>query len=385
MEKFCETLDTRYLTALSNTDAKKARLTLGKINPNMVDDEYEHIYYILYSFYYPLKMKDIRDIIPQLNKISRNRNLADFCKYLASLKNVLTKSEINRLLGTVYVSVVAQGLNPSLNNTDKTFLDKLFKIVDDVYFDGYLEKSLKKHNAKLKFLLDEKNKKGVAGWCDLRGCVHTINIHLSMFTDIFKPKKGMVPEYVYNSGLQCYNPLECLIYTFLHELTHFITDFFCVRHAGHTRVFKDIVRNLFGQTKIYHYFDVDYGKAGFTKEEALKKKIFYVDYKGVKYIGVIVNHSANTARLALYDSKGDYIGADIKVPYERLLKEKVKVPKKLQKEPNPKNRVNRGDKVKFIYKNKTHVGVIMRKNPSRAKVKIKDGMIFNVPYGALFK
>ncbi len=132
-------------------------------------------------------------------------------------------------------------------------LKKIFKIYDDVYFNGFIGKTIKDKG--YKFTLEMSGRlTSSAGNCfcsSLSGkcnCEYKIKLSKKIFNDvIFQTDDDKRKA----NGIICINRLDCLLLTFEHELVHLITYMF-YNKGGHDDLFKGIVKNLFGQTDIRH-------------------------------------------------------------------------------------------------------------------------------------
>jgi hypothetical protein len=119
-------------------------------------------------------------------------------------------------------------LKTDISNINDDYLKKLFEIVDIVYFNNELAKCLESNNITIHFECTD-TLTNTAGVCRKNGGV-------KIFTEPFKnfDKQETL-------GLFCYNPLMCMINTFLHEIIHLIMFSFCSilgkGNGGHTETF----------------------------------------------------------------------------------------------------------------------------------------------------
>ena len=118
--------------------------------------------------------------------------------------------------------------------------------------------------------------KAVAGVCTKRGCRYEIALAPKIHTEPFKKfsKQGAGGDDMF-----CYNPLDCLLQTFYHELVHFIIFTLCPEYdvpGGHSKQFRQIIHNLFGHTDFRHTLGTDIDKQGKWSQASLRKQ--NVDY-----------------------------------------------------------------------------------------------------------
>ena len=112
MEKFCKTLDTNYIKKLSKEKKNMIKYVFDtSINLKDVPDDKKNIYYILHTFFYPVKLTK-----RQLHGL----NINNFCLFFSSF--ILPNITINKLFFTVYNAIIIKGLHPDLRNLNNTFL-----------------------------------------------------------------------------------------------------------------------------------------------------------------------------------------------------------------------------------------------------------------------
>jgi hypothetical protein len=284
-------------------------------------------------------------------------------------------------------------------NFDKltaTQLEKTYMILDKVYFNGKIGEYLYDNcNMALNFKTSGRLK-STAGMCKYKykykgGKIkyyYTIEISSPIVYSMFnKGEKSLKIN-----GLSCKNRLECYINLFEHELTHLIIFLFCPEMGegmgGHTRVFRDIVHNLFGHTEYKHYLlEGDLEEMEKRIEETkinveigdyiTSKKIGAKIYKGtvvkVNPKGVTIE-SDNGKKWRIYFHAIDKINKG---------KGKKKVFKKEQDIEALKKRLAVGDKIHAKIRKKIQKGEILALNPSRAKVRMEDDKIWYIPYNLI--
>ena len=111
-----------------------------QVNFDKITQDKKHIYYIMYSYFYPSKIESGG------SKLSIN----NFCDYFGVYK--LTDRQIKNLFFTVYNKIVLKGLKPDLSNQSDKYLEDLFKIADEVYFDNLISRHLNKTKSNLTFV-----------------------------------------------------------------------------------------------------------------------------------------------------------------------------------------------------------------------------------------
>ncbi len=145
--------------------------------------------------------------------------------------------------------------NRKINTAD---LYKIYKIYDDVYFDGLLNKYIRDKGYLFKLEVCGKTTEISAGVCSRshQGYLTLYKLTMSdyIFNDvIFKSDDDRRKS----NGIVCNDRLDCFLLTFEHELVHLIIYIFFKyirtgRSSDHDELFARIVKNLFGQTDIYH-------------------------------------------------------------------------------------------------------------------------------------
>jgi hypothetical protein len=270
MELFCKFLDINYIDKEIQSVKNHIKNILSEVNLSDIPKNKKHIYYIMYSYFYPSKIES-----------HSNLTISNFCNYFS--KYQLTDRQIINLFFSLYNEILLQGLKPDLSNISVEYLEKLFKIADKIYFTNLLRKFLKDEHNNLTFVLSETNKK-IAGTCSKKDCSYVISINLDLHVDYFKTIEVQTAN-----GIQCRNPLLCLLSTFLHELVHLIIYSFCynMHTTEHPQIFKDIAKSLFGQTNYEHSLGIDTSIMGVTKHDLHNKKyIFFTDIyiNNFKYI-----------------------------------------------------------------------------------------------------
>ena len=139
------------------------------------------------------------------------------------------------------------------------------------------------------------------------------------------------------NGIQCRNPLSCMIITFLHELTHLIIFAFCIQYdtTAHPKIFQNITKSLFGHTSYKHELGIDSSITGVTREELKNRKYisFFTedeDKKPVLIIGKIDKINISKARVTIISNYNkNYIrGRQVTVSFFIINKEEPRVTEK---------------------------------------------------------
>jgi hypothetical protein len=355
IERFCKSLSVIDLQGMSNKDnisCLELLLSLSK-HINTLKEDNKYVYYLLLTYFKPVKIIDyVPTFTVPMSLVSSDDSM---CRYLS--KHPLSDNQIQSLFATTYNSIVLKGLKTDITNINNEYLGILFSIVDDVYFDGGLSKNFKNNKITVKFECTGKFTK-TAGYCEKIGCVYTIKIGTTIFSEAFEKFTKQS-----NSGLFCYNPLMCILITFLHEITHLIIFVFCynlgIDNKGHTKTFINIVKNLFGQTEYVHYLGRDTSDA-FVKESdvSVNQKIWWKNEEKT-YSGKITSKNVHTVSIGTW-----------KIPYGLIL---LKHPEKtditeIADVNDIKKKLVTGQMVWWKNKGKTYSGKITSKNPKTLSI-----------------
>nr|QBK90206.1 MAG: SprT-like family protein [Pithovirus LCPAC102] len=135
---------------------------------------------------------------------------------------------------------------PIVMNNDE--LDVMFKLYDYYFFNNMISYALQKSGGNIKFKFSTKMT-SAGGTCSRIGiCTYIIKISKENINNI-------TPINIINSeinGLKPKNKVNALQLIFEHELVHAILSIFVDDLRGHGKLFKDMVKQLFGHTKITH-------------------------------------------------------------------------------------------------------------------------------------
>lgn len=373
MDKFCDTLDIRYISSLSKKERDDIYNTLK--NKNIVDvtkipKNKLHIYYILLSYFNP-------DFLTKSELAGLSMN--NFCIFFRSFK--ISTEKITTLFYTVYNQVVLSGINPTLNKYSNKSLNTILNIVDKVYFNNILKKYF--NDKKITLTLSFNNKyTHAAGLCTKKGCNYSIQIATDMFDKPFK--QGMKSQKI--NGLKCYNQLECMLHVFTHELVHLIIFVFCIDQdvpGGHGVSFKQITQSLFGHTDFRHNLGIDAENTGVDKKDLYGRK--YISYfdkrKNKKVISKIQKINIKTVSAIPLGETGIW-----KIPFPMIDKEEPKVDTSKYKSPVKSVGITRQEALKRQYiswkDSKTGqlvVGRVKKVKISRVIAVTADSMGYDIP------
>jgi hypothetical protein len=384
MDEICKTLNTSLLFKLSSNNKESVKQVLDAIYKKniRIKKPYRHIFHMFYGYFYPATIKKYITL--------REPTLGRFCDELVKYK--LSDEEINRLFYTVYNAILKKGLKTDLSNVTSNYLDQLFKIFDDVYFENRISKYIKQNGDVIKFELSNKLQK-IAAYCKTTShgkyCTFLIKMGSKKIKDSFD---GGV-KYQKVNGIGCNNPLECMINIFSHELTHLIIRAFCNQYnipGGHSNTFKAICRNLYGHTDFRHTLGINQDTTGVTKEQirGWTYASFINKNKG-KITGKITQLNPRTVGLLVGEKEW-------RIPYGLIHKERpdhlvnpiLVQPRLTQADSSvmSKDKLNKWTHIYFMYKGEKTLGIIKRLNPKTVSSEVL-GILgkFKIPYGLVLK
>ena len=216
-------------------------------------------------------------------------------KYVRSpLPNI---DELLRLVKTTYSAKMGSSKIASSND-----FKELFKICDDTYYDGNISLTLSQIKKSLIIRYDN-SRAGKAGHCGLKKDHYDFFMNFRILEALFSDGR----KYHQVGGLKCHDKFDCILYVFLHEMTHLVFQIVGVKpefsssrskclRVGHSKSFKDLVRNAFGQTEITHAFTAQEGAGASRNDFKLGQK---VQFEGKEW--TIVKLNLKRARLQLGD------------------------------------------------------------------------------------
>jgi hypothetical protein len=125
-------------------------------------------------------------------------------------------------------------------------LNQMFKMYDDIFFDGELLTFLQEKGYTLKLKTGGEETFTTESICGWKSCSYFITIPLQKF----KKSATMV------GGKFCKNQLECLQRAMEHEIVHLIIFMFCKDETisdQHGRLYMNMVSGLFGHKDYRHF------------------------------------------------------------------------------------------------------------------------------------
>ena len=192
----------------------------------------------------------------------------------------------------------------------------LIKLYDKLFFNGLLDKLLSKQDGMLNVEFSKATR--VAGSCGKTGCDITIKIAVGILQGLFL--NPSVKDYT-NSGLKCFNRLECLQLTIEHELIHALieltpdvsrrgrTNPHDKIYSAHGQLFQDLARAYFGHTDFRH-------ELGKEKDDTLEvlhannlkigERVFYTNKEKKRQYGRIIKLNPKKAIVKLEDDGRDW-------------------------------------------------------------------------------
>jgi len=157
----------------------------------------------------------------------------------------------------------------------------LFKIIDDMYFNGLLTRTIAEKKSTLRIIYSYEDTDGVAASCySQRKCEYLITMSKKYFVDedLFELRKKRT-----SNGVRCNDLFECLLNIFQHEITHLafyiVSDGLVTNRpgivyqslvkfspsnsleivtfgqVGHSESFQTFVLHAFGHTSFTHRLD----------------------------------------------------------------------------------------------------------------------------------
>lgn len=199
---------------------------------------------------------------------------------------------------------------PAITNSSE-FVEKLnqmFKLYDYWFFSNLIYYGLNKGKGSVVFEISNRMT-STGGTCSRKGiCTYLIKLSANRLNKLtpgnLPPINGIVPK----------DRIEGLQLIFEHELIHMVLSLFINNIIGHNDLYRTIVFNLFGHTKVVHKIsDTKLGK--FTKKDFnIGDAIHFYNKKKENVRGKIIKLNPKRARIdtdrgAIYD-----------VPYEMLKK-----------------------------------------------------------------
>jgi hypothetical protein len=146
---------------------------------------------------------------------------------------------------------------PRMNNNPNSVallkdgdLRYLFNLIDDEYFDSYLQDYIEDEKVNLVVRFGKAERTG--GFCEINPpCRVDVMISRPIFLDVYIGGPDPI-----NAGLFCYDGITCLMITMEHEMTHLFLNLFFTEEiladGPHGPLFRKTVHDVFGHKKTYH-------------------------------------------------------------------------------------------------------------------------------------
>ena len=284
-------------------------------------------------------------------------------------------------------------IDQNLKTFDVYQLTKLFNLYNLYFFNNSLPKTK----------LDISNRLTVtAGTCEISRTSGKCEYNITMSRPLFMKLNLENNQATKSGGLVCKSRLNCLQLVLEHEIIHLISGYYYPNrkelndkiYSGHGLLFKDLVRNYFGQTESTHQigniiYDGSDAERILSKEEIkIGTPVSIIDKKGMKK-GVIINIYNKNVGIEFIDGDNWKVGIDFlhKVSeqdddYPLLLNIKNDLLSKL----NMYNNIRIGDTVKFYYKKKDNIitGQVSKLNNRSSKLSIVSGQLtYTIVYSRL--
>ena len=190
-------------------------------------------------------------------------------------------------------------------------IDYLFKLYDNLYFDGELSKNF---NIIIRCSNKLTRSAGMVNFSKRRS---EAKISLSLAL-IFKSYQNNAQGFLVN-GIFCNNPVEALMRVLEHEIVHLIEYVLYGKSNCNDPQFFKIAFDLFGHTENKHMLGIEL-KNYIDIKDLKKGDIVSFPYHGKIHTGSIINIKKNVtvAVDTLYDTKKYYISPDV------IIKDNVK-------------------------------------------------------------
>ena len=239
-----------------------------------------------------------------------------------------TPKEVRKRFQLVY----SRSMNEIDNFKDAGFtfihisdLAKLFKLYDDIFFEGYF---LREHGDKINFNLSNRMTKN-GGKVETRrdGKEHCIT--LSVFL-LFRSFNNIEREIEIN-GLPCHNRLQAAMRILEHEIVHLLELLLYGESSCKAPRFRQLSNRLFLHTDVTHQLVTQQEVAHRQYDLRVGEDVIF-EFDGRTYKGII-NRINKRATVMVKDRKGDYRDSQgsrylkFYIPLQMLepaIKEKVK-------------------------------------------------------------
>lgn len=311
-----------------------------------------------------------------------------------AIKKKNTKIIYDYLLKKVFKTVDFQLKNSHVKET--------FMILDKVYFNYEISKFIKKTISRITFKATSKLSK-TAGFCkyryflnkygDIDYGIYEIQISKKIIDSLFSDKKINTLKI---NGLNCSDRLECYINLYQHEIIHLLISIFCTKDGlgmgGHTRMFKELVYNLFGHTEYKHLLldgdslkmeeKVKFNKLNIEIGDIIESK----EIKGEIWLGEVIEVNKKTVRIIFLNTKNKGRIFNLYYHYVNKInkKSKKRLLKKINLDPNEiKKKLKIGQIVRVNLKGKITKGEIINIGSKRATIKFDDCKKWYIPFNLI--
>jgi len=283
---------------------------------------------------------------------------------------------------------IATKWNINLNQTNLTsnILVNMYQLYDTYFFRHLLSNLLRSTNSTVTFDFNKRLTRTI-GRCSRRGCSYTIQFSPGSINQI---ANSSITRNAQLGGVSCSSYLMCLQLTMEHELIHLLMNLKKVNETAHGPTFKRHIYNIFGQTDIKHISYIEEEENEFTREQAKVGMAVKFQVKGQDKEGVIFKLNPVNAKVRDTLFKEWSVKYRALSPIDRNLSYLLQSQVARRVEPSTRSNVFLtrentfiNQRVYFSHRNKTLIGVIIKRNPTRAKVELENGRIFNVPYSIL--
>lgn len=198
-------------------------------------------------------------------------------------------------------------------------LRHLFNLIDDEYFDSYLQDYIGEEKIKLIVRFGKAEKTG--GSCEIDPpCKVDVMISRPIFLNVYAGGEDPI-----NAGLFCRDGITCLMITVEHEMTHLLLNLFfaeeILRDGAHGPLFRKTVNDIFGHTKTYHELlppSKNIQEVGNSWKDILNEgDIVRIKERAGRleeYVVVEVNKKSNAKTFL-----GEARGQTIRIPYDSII------------------------------------------------------------------
>lgn len=250
-------------------------------------------------------------------------------------------------------------------------LERLWNLYDEVFFGGEISRYLKETNSTLKFQTTPGGNTKLGGWCRTRrGTGKRCTFTISIPAGLYFKLFNAGEKNLGLNGLLCWDRLTCLQIVLEHEGMHLLMQLYEYERRGRDVVFSPHGKLFKCMVKTYFgHTRVTHGLLQGEASEVLSKDDFT--------IGDIVTFTGRGGMVVEgVVIKKNPSRARVKVGANRLWNVTYSALKKTGKSQDPsrlpnKDNFKKGDTVQFAdNKGKIHIGTVERRNPAFAKVMV---------------